>query len=168
MKKILIPVLFALLLGACSDKHGENSNQSHNSRAESSATSTPEKPQVGDTVIYHSSSGQRFYAAKVTSIEGTRAKLQDRDETVERELAELYAVPKAGNKPTVQPGDIVAARYGQTSVWEAAEVITAGDKVTIKWLSSSGDRTSEVSPESILTLSPAVAAKVKNSFSTKK
>lgn len=165
MKKILIFVLFLLLLGACSDKPGENTNQSNNSRTETAATSTPWKPQVGDTVIYHSGSNQRFYEAKVSSIDGTRAKLQDKDETVERELAELYAVPKAGSKTTAQPGDIVAARFGQTKVWPGAEVVKVGDTVTVKWLSTG--ETDDVAPENVLALSPAVAAKVKASFSTK-
>ena len=168
MKKILIPVLVVLLLGACSDKPSENTNQSNNSRSDAGAAPAPQpqqQPRVGDTVIYYSGSGQRFYEAKVSSIEGTRAKLQDKDETIERELAELYTVPTAGNKPGVQLGDIVAARFGQTKVWPGAEVVKVGDKVTVKWLSTGA--TDDVVPENVLALSPAVAAKVKASFSTK-
>ena len=165
VKKILIPVFVVLMLCACSDKSVENTNQSQNSRSEAGAASTQQQQtKVGDTVIYYSSSGQRFYEAKVASIDGTRAKLQDKDETIERELTELYAVPTAGNKPGVKPGDIVAARFGQTKVWPGAEVVKVGDKVTIKWLSTGN--TDDVAPENILPLSPAVSAKVKASFKT--
>jgi hypothetical protein len=169
VKKILIFVLFVQLLGACSDKPGENTAVSNNSRSETIAPEAPDKPKVGDTVLYQSNSGQRFYEAKVSSIEGTRAKLDDqaRKETAEREVSEIYAIPKAGSKVTVKPGDIIAARYGQSSVWEAAEVVQMGDKVLVKGLSSMSGSTREVLPEHILTLSPAVAARVKNSFSTK-
>lgn len=165
MKKILIPVLVVLLVGACSDKAVENANQSTNSRSEAGAAPAPQQPKVGDTVIYYSGSGQRFYEAKVSSIDGTRAKLQDKDETIERELADLYAVPTANTKAAVQPGDIIAARFGQTKVWPGAEVVKVGDKVTVKWLSTG--ETDDVAPENVLALSPAIAAKVKASFSTK-
>lgn len=172
MKRMLIPFLAVLLLGACSKQPNENTPQAaNNSRSETTAPpASSDKPKVGDTVIYHSNSKQRFYEAKLSSIEGTRAKLEDtvRNETAERELAEIYALPKAGSKVTVQPGDIVAARYGQSSVWEAGEVVQAGDKITIKGLSSMSGSTREVLPEHVLTLSPAVAAKVKAAFTSGK
>lgn len=162
MRKILLLVFVVLLLNACSDKPGESTNVSTDSRSETATPATPQQPKAGDTVIYYSNSGQRFYEAKLSSIEGTRAKLQDTDETTERELSELYTVPKAGNKITARAGDIVAARFGQTKVWPGAEVVKVSDKVTIKWLSTG--KTDDVLPENVLTLPPAVAAKVKASF----
>ncbi len=162
MKRFLISICAVLLLGACADKQSVNTEQSNNSRAETVAAPSPAKPQAGDTIIYLSDSGQRFFEAQILSIEGGRARLQDKDKTVERELAELYSVPKAGNRITAQRGDIVAARFGQTNVWPGAEVVKVEDKVTLKWLSSG--KTDEVSPENVLMLSPSVAARVKASF----
>jgi uncharacterized lipoprotein len=162
MKKILPLIFVVLLLGACSNKSGESTNTANNSSSETATTAPPQQPKVGDTVIYYSNSGQRFYEARLSSIEGTRAKLEDTDETTERELSELYAVPKTGNKITARAGDIVAARFGQTKVWPGAEVVKVSDKVTIKWLSTG--KTDDVSPENVLLLPPAVAAKVKASF----
>ena len=168
MKRMLILLLAVLLFGACSKQSGEGTEGSNNSRSEtaSSSSASPDKPKVGDTVLYQSNSGQRFYEAKLSSIEGTRAKLDDtvRKETAERELADIYALPKAGSKVTVQPGDIIAARFGQSSVWEAGEVIQVGEKITLKGMSSMSGSTREVLPEHVLTLSPAVAAKVKAAF----
>jgi hypothetical protein len=162
MKRFLIYICAVLLLGACADKKGANSEQSNNTRSETTAPASPGTPQAGDTVIYLSDSGQRFFEAQVLSVEGGRARLQDKDKTVERELAELYSVPKAGNKITARRGDIVAARFGQTNVWPGAEVVKVEDRVTLKWLSSG--KTDEVSPENVLMLSPSVAARVKASF----
>lgn len=162
MRKILFFIFVVLALNACSDKSGENTNVSNSSRPETAPAATPEQLKAGDTVIYYSNSGQRFYEAKLSSIEGTRAKLQETDETTERELSELYAVPRAGNKITARAGDIVAARFGQTKVWPGAEVVKVSDKVTIKWLSTG--KTDDVLPENVLLLQPAVAAKVKASF----
>lgn len=166
MKKIFILTFALFLLGACARQASDNTEVNTNQRASAGTLATaPDKPQVGDTVIYHSSTGQRFYEAKLLSIDGTRAKLQADEETIERELAELYAVPKAGSKVTAQPGDTVAARFGQTKVWPGAEVVKVGDGVTIKWLSTGN--TDEVAHENVLMIQPAAAAKVKASFSTK-
>ncbi len=162
MKKLLISICAVLLLAACSDRASVNSEKPESPRAQATPLSSPNSPQAGDTVIYHSDTGQRFYEAKIKSIEGTRARLQDGDKTVERELADLYAVPRAGHNVTAQPGDIVAARYGQTLAWPGAEVLKVGDKVTLRWLSNG--KTDEVSQENVLALPPAVAAKVKASF----
>lgn len=168
MKRMLVLLVIVLLLGACSKQSSEGTEGANNSRSETTAPpASSDKPKIGDTVIYQSNSGQRFYEAKLSGIEGTRAKLEDtaRNETAERELTEIYAVPKAGSKVTVKPGDIIAARFGQSSVWEAGEVVQAGDKITLKGLSSMSGSTREVLPEHVLTLSPAVAAKVKAAFS---
>jgi hypothetical protein len=170
MKRILIPLTIVLLLGACSKQSGDNTQVATNSRSETTSSSaSTDKPKAGDTVLYPSNSGQRFYEAKLLSIEGTRAKLEDADrkETAERELADIYAMPKAGSKVTAKSGDIVAARFGQTSVWEAGEVVQVGDKITLKSMSSMSGTTREVLPEHVLTLSPEAAAKVKAAFTSK-
>jgi hypothetical protein len=168
MKKILILVLALFLLGACAKQESENTAVATNARpgdgAATTNTTAPGKPQVGDTVIYYSKSGQRFYEAKLLSIDGTRAKLEEDNETIESELADVYSFPRAGSKPTVKAGDIVAARFGRTKVWPGAEVLKVGERVTIKWLSTGNS--DEVLPESILMLSPAAAARVKASFQT--
>ncbi len=168
MKKMLILVLALFALGACAKQESGNSEAANNSRPRDDAatanTTAPDKPQVGDTVIYHSKTGQRFYEAKLLSIDGTRAKLQADSETIESELRDVYSFPKAGSKPAPKAGDIVAARFGQTKVWPGAEVLKVGERITIKWLSTGNS--DEVAPESILMLSPAAAAKVKASFTT--
>lgn len=166
MKKLLLPIFAFLLLSAGSDKPNENAQVANTSRSETATPSAPDKPKVGDTVIYQSGSAQRFYEAKLLSIDGTRAKLQGDFEAVEVEMTDVYAVPNAGNKITAQAGDIVAARFGRTKVWPGAEVVNVGEKVKIKWLSTGN--TDEVSPENVLMLSPSVGAKVKASFPARK
>lgn len=167
MKKLITLVLTLLLLGACTKQPNENSKATTNSRPDAGAatnSTTPDTPKAGDTVIYQSNTGQRFYEAKLLSIEGTRAKLQAETETIESELADVYALPKAGNKVTAKPGDIVAARFGQTKVWPGAEVLKVGERITVKWLSTG--KSDEVEHENVLMISPAAAARVKASFSS--
>ncbi|MBD0325270.1 MAG: hypothetical protein ICV68_02505 [Pyrinomonadaceae bacterium] len=165
MKKLLTLVFTLFLLGACAKQQSENTEVATNSRPDAGASTNntaPDKPKVGDTVIYQSNTGQRFYEAKLLSIEGTRAKLQTETETIESELADVYALPKAGNKVTAKPGDIVAARFGQTKVWPGAEVLKVGERIAIKWLSTG--KSDEVAPENVLMIRPEAAAKVKASF----
>lgn len=171
MKKILFLLCIVLLLGACSKNSGEagqTTNGSNTGAASSStnADSGPAQFQVGDTVIYQSNTGQRFYEAKIVSLEGTRARLQSQVETVEAELSDVYRVPAAGQKVNVRAGDIVAARFGQTAVWPGAQVVKVGDMITVKWLSTGN--TDEVSPVNVLALPPAAAVKVRASFPSAK
>lgn len=165
MKKFLLFMLAAVLFGAC--QTGSNSGTEPSGQPRSSGS--PSSPSaansfaVGDTVLYHSNTGQRFYEAKITNLEGTRVKLSRDNETVESNISDLYRVPKPGDKPTVKAGDIVAARFGQTAVWAGAEVVTARDNaVTVKWLSTG--KNDDVLPENVLPLSATAAAKVKESF----
>jgi hypothetical protein len=165
MKKLLTLAFTLLLLGACAKQANENTEGSTNARSDAGAatnTIAPDKPQAGDTVVYQSNTGQRFYEAKLLSIEGTRAKLQTEAETIESDLSDVYPLPKAGNKVTAKAGDIVAARFGQTKVWPGAEVVKVGERVAIKWLSTG--KSDEVAPENVLMLSPSAAARVKASF----
>jgi ABC-type Fe3+-hydroxamate transport system substrate-binding protein len=165
MKKLLTLAFTLLLLGACARQSSENTELSNNARPGAGAatnTAAPDKPQAGDTVVYQSNTGQRFYEAKLLSIEGTRAKLQTETETIESDMADVYPIPKAGNRVTARAGDIVAARFGQTKVWPGAEVVKVGERVTIKWLSTG--KSDEVAPENVLMISTAAAARVKASF----
>lgn len=164
--KIIFLTLTLILAGACGGASSP-SNSTNNSAAQtntSSATASPSSEfTVGDTVLHHSKSGQRFYEAKITALEGKNARLTYNNETVESDVSDLYRLPKTGEKKDFKAGDIVAARFGQTAVWAGAEIVkTDGDKITVKWLSTG--QNAEVSSENILTLSAATQARVKKAF----
>jgi hypothetical protein len=167
--KIIVLILTFIFIAACrtgdttTNSTAANSVQTNANTATS--TSTGEFA-VGDKVLYHSNTGQRFYEATITNLVGKKASLKDtNNETVEADVSDVYRVPKAGENKNIKAGDIVAARFGQTAVWSGAEVTAAsGDKITIKWLATG--KTDEVSADNILTLSGATQIRVKNAFKT--
>jgi hypothetical protein len=108
-----------------------------------------------------------FYEAKLLSVEGTQAKLLYDDRTVERNLSDVYSIPKAGDKIMVKAGDFVAARYGQLPTWPTAKVVQVRDnKITVQWITGAND-TAEVSPENVLAVSPSAAAKIREAAAKK-
>lgn len=167
--KIIFLTLMLILTGAC--RSASNPGDSANGSAAQTNTSSSAKPSassefaVGDTVLHHSKTGQRFYEAKITALEGKNARLTYNNETVESDVSDIYRLPKAGEKKGFKTGDVVAARFGQTAVWAGAEIVkTDGDKITVKWLSTG--QNAEVSSENILTLPAAAQARVKKAFET--
>jgi hypothetical protein len=167
MKIIVLTLTFIFIVACRSGDNTTNSNARNSVQSNTNATkpATSGEFAVGDKVLHHSSSGQRFYEATIVSLEGKKARVNYNNETIESDVADLYRLPKAGEKKDIKTGDIVAARFGQTLVWAGAEVVSAdGDKVTVKWLSTG--KSEEVSSDSILTLSGATQVRVKNAFKT--
>lgn len=163
--KIIFLTLTLILAGASCRSASNPSNSTNGSAAQTNSAKSSESSEfaVGDTVLHHSKTGQRFYEAKITALEGKNARLTYNNETVESDVSDLYRLPKAGENKDFKAGDVVAARFGQTGVWAGAEIVqTGGDKITVKWLSTG--QNAEVSPENILTLSAATQARVKKAF----
>lgn len=163
MKAILLSLTLMFAV-ACPSAGTNTSNSEVLTRTDTKGPAEKAEYAVGDTVLHHSSSGQRFYEGKIVSLEGKKARVSYNDETVESDVSNLYPVPKAGEKKTPAAGDTVAARFGQTAVFPGAEVVKAdGDKVTVKWFSTG--KTEDVAPENVLALPPAAQERVKKSFS---
>jgi len=166
--KIIFLILTLILTGACGGPsnplNSTNESAAHPSNS-NRAISPGSGFAVGDTVLHLSKSGQRFYEAKITSLEGKTARLTYNDETVESDVSDIYRLPKADEAKDFKKGDIVAARFGQTGVWAGAEIVKRDDeKVTVKWLSTG--KNAEVSAENILTLPAETQARVKKAFET--
>ena len=146
MKLLVIFILFTLLSCAC-------------------ATAVPQ-PKVGDDVIYMFDE-YHFYEAKLLSLDGNKAKLLYDGKNIEKDLAEIYSIPKAGDKPAVKVGDFVAARYGKLPTWPTAKVKEIKDaKITVEWNTGSND-TMEVAPENVIAVSPSAAANIKEAAAKK-
>ncbi|HEX8368079.1 MAG TPA: hypothetical protein VF604_06025 [Pyrinomonadaceae bacterium] len=161
MKKMLLLTFAVFLFSTCQSASKPN-GESTAPNGSSSAVK-PEELAVGDNVIYLSKSAQRLYEAKVTSINGTRVQLNHNNETVESDIADIYRIPKGVDKNALKSGDVIAVKYGQSAVWETAEVVDTGaGKIAVKWLST--DRNAEIPPDNILTLPPAAQARIKKAF----
>lgn len=129
-------------------------------------TTPPPQPKVGDDVIYMFDE-YHFYEAKLLSIDGNKAKLLYDGKNIDKDLSDIYSIPKAGEKPAVKAGDFVAARYGKLPTWPTAKVKEVNDaKIIVEWNTGSNS-TMEVAPENVIAVSPAAAAKIKEAAAKK-
>lgn len=166
MKRVLIVlVLPVLLFCSCKrDSTGGNPGaaQANGPGGQMNVGSTPaadRKPAVGDRVLFMYD-GYHFYEAGLVGVDGARAKLERDGRTVERDLADVYPIPKAGEEVRVKPGDFVAARYGSLPTWPTAEVVKAdAGKITVRWIISG--KVEELAPENVLAVSEAAAGKIR-------
>lgn len=118
------------------------------------------KPKVGDTVAYIQNS-QQLGEGVVESIEGTRYKIKYGTSSETKEESDIYALPKAGAKPAIKVGDMVAAKTETgATYWAGAEILSVnGDVIEVKELVY--DRTINLSPDKIMIVRPATAAEFK-------
>jgi hypothetical protein len=160
MRLFLIFIALTILFSACGLLGNESGNPSSGNSAASSPTFQP-----GSDVLYMYDE-YHFYEAKFVSADSTKAKLSDDDVTVERDISDVYEIPRDKNKITVQAGDFVAARYGKLPTWPTAKVVKVGDgKITVKRII--GGSVEELSPENVLAVSKNAAAKIEQAAAKK-
>lgn len=151
VKKLsLLLALVSLLSAACS---GGSKTSSTDSEKSASA-----KPAVGETAVYKFSR-QGYVEGKVQSIDGTRYKLMYGQSAQTVDAVDVYALPKAGAKAEVSPGDIVVA-HQRDAYWPGAEVKSVNGDVIEVEVVSSGDSL-RVPPEKIIKINSAAAADFK-------
>jgi hypothetical protein len=161
MKSTLIFLIAIVLLSLC----GLLGNKSDAPSAGNSGVASSPKFQPGSDVLYMFDE-YHFYEAKVASIDADKVKLSRNDTTVERNLADVYEIPKDKNKITVEVGDFVAARYGTLPTWPTAKVVKIGDgKITVKRIVSGS--VEDLSPENVLPVSKEAAAKIEQAAAKK-
>ncbi len=160
MKKLWLICLASLLLAACGNfKMGSNSGNP--------GTVEIEK---GATVVYQSGR-EGLTEGVIESVEGSRYKIKYGTTVATAEESDVYSLPKAGAKPSVKAGDMVAAKINAGSYWAGAEVVSVnGDVIEVKDLFYGN--TVSLSPDKILVVrAPAVAGfqkvKAEKEFSTK-
>ena len=149
MKKLsLLLALVSLLAVACSGSKTSTDTEK----------STAAKPAVGDTAVFKFSR-QGYVEGKVQSIDGTRYKMMYGQSAQTVDAVDVYALPKAGAKAEVMPGDIVVA-HQRDAYWPGAEVKSVnGDVVEVEVISN-GDSLS-VPPEKFIKINSAAAAEFK-------
>lgn len=151
MKKLsLLLALVSLLTAACS-----GGSKTSTTDTEKSASA---KPAVGDTAVYKFSR-QGYVEGKVQSIDGTRYKMMYGQSPQTVDAVDVYALPKAGAKAEVVPGDIVVA-HQRDAYWPGAEVKSVNGDVIEVQVVSNGDSLS-VPPEKVIKINSAAAAEFK-------
>ena len=150
VKKLsLLLALVALLSAACSGGSKTSTNTEKSGAA---------KPAVGETAVYKFSR-QGYVEGKVQSIDGTRYKMMYGQSPQTVDAVDVYALPKAGAKAEVMPGDIVVA-HQRDAYWPGAEVKSVNGDVIDVEVVSSGDSLS-VPPEKVIKINSAAAAEFK-------
>lgn len=151
MKRIKTLILFAVLviLGGCGGAVTKLSGDS--------------KPQVGDTVVFKSSAVV-YNEGKVEKVEGGKYEIRSGNNIAKADAADVYALPKAGEKSDVKTGDFVVA-FSREIYWTGGEVknVTA-DLVEVQ--PDTGAKLN-VAPDKIIKVSPAAVADIKQSFESK-
>lgn len=150
MKKLWLMIAVSLLLAAC----GGTVTKPDSGGASSTATA----PKVGDTVVFKTSR-QGYHEGKVEKLEGSRYEIKYGTSTSKVESIDVHALPKAGEKLNVQPGDAVAAR-GSGTYWPGSIVKSVTPDLIEVEVIESGN-TLSVPHEKAIKVSPASAAEIK-------
>lgn len=160
MKKIWLTITASLFLTACGA----------GGIVPAGLTATEVKPKIGETALYQSQR-EGLTEGVIENIDGTRYKIKYGTSVATAEESDVYPLPKAGAKPNVKAGDMVAAKISSGSYWAGAEVVSVnGDVIEVKDLFY-GNAVS-LSPDKIVVVrAPAVAGlqkfKSEKDFSTK-
>lgn len=113
---------------------------------------------VGDSAVYKFSR-QGYVEGKIQSIDGTRYQMLYGQSTQTADAVDVYALPKAGAKVDVKPGDMVVA-YRRDAYWPGAEVKSVNGDVIEVQIIADGD-TLNVPNEKIVKINSAAAAEFK-------
>jgi len=153
MKRLCVVIVFLCTLTGCN-----LGSKSESSKETSGTERAKTQLAVGDTAVFKFSR-QGYVEGKVQSIDGTRYKLLYGQSTQTVDAVDVYALPQAGAKADVKPGDIVVA-YRREAYWPGAEVKSVnGDVIELQTIAE-GD-TLNVSPEKIVKINSAAAAEFK-------
>lgn len=164
MKKYLAILSLAVLLAGCNAGGGTEKFET-----KTDAPKTEEKSKakfnVGDTVVAKWMQNS-YYEGKVESVSDAKIKVKwlDGSNPTDVDLTEVFALPKAGEKPDVKSGDIVLAKIGTGSYWNGAEIESVdGEVYKVK---ADGGQSSNVSAEKIIKIPADVAANFKQKSET--
>ena len=150
MKRLWLMVATSVLLTAC----GGAGTKPDGGGAGSSATAL----KVGDTVVFKTSR-QGYHEGKVEKVEGSRYEIRYGTSTEKVESVDVHALPQAGEKLNVQPGDAVAV-HSDNIYWPGGVVKSVTPEVIEVEIIESG-RELNVPHEKVIKVSPASAAELK-------
>lgn len=150
MRKLWLIVGASLLFVACG---GAGTKP-----ADGEAASKEAVPKVGDTVVYKFSK-QGYVEGKVEKIEGSRYEIKYGTSTNKVESVDVHALPKAGEKASIQAGDVVVTRV-RDAYWPGSIVKSVSPDVIEIEVIENGNSMS-VPHEKVIKVSPSSAAEFK-------
>ena len=165
MKKLILMIFSISLLASCTfiKKDDTKTIKTRQETEQNNKTkSEPRKPLVGETVV--AAWGKNVWAeGKVESFEIDRAKIQWLDNTSPNEidLSKIFVIPDANAAVIVKVGDYVLVKAETGNWWQEAQIQEVADRV-IRVKAIEGETTVNLSPEKVITVSPTVAADIKD------
>lgn len=120
-------------------------------------------PAVGDSVVFKTSAVV-YGEGKVEKIEGGKYEIRSGSNIAKADAADVYALPKAGSKAEIKPGDIVVA-FQRKTYWSAGEVKAVnGDVIEVEPVSGSKIN---AAPDKVVKISSTAVADIKGEFAKK-
>lgn len=154
MKKFLLIFASSILLAACG---GAGTGTGTNSAGGDTTTKAAEV-KVGDTVVFKFSK-QGYVEGKVEKIDGSRFEIKYGTSTAKVDSVDAHPLPKAGEKASVQAGDVVVAR-DREAYWPGGIVKNVSPDIIEVEVIDGGKQIS-VPHEKVIKVSPASAAEFK-------
>jgi hypothetical protein len=166
MKKLMIAVISLSLFASCSVLRGA---RTENARAEKKAEQTDKtvapalkKPAVGEMVVARW--GPTSWAeGKVEGLTENRAKILWLDDSSRNEvdLTDVFALPAPGGAISVKAGDFTLVKGSAGGWWQGAEIKEVAPGV-VKAKYVNGGEIVNLPPEKVLTVTPTVAADIRD------
>jgi hypothetical protein len=152
MKKFWLIIAASILLAACGGA-GTGTNS-----AGGDAPAKAADVKVGDTVVFKFSQ-QGYVEGKVEKIEGSRYEIKYGTSTDKVDSVDAHPLPKAGEKASVQAGDVVVVRERE-AYWPGSIVKNVSPDIIEVEVIENGRQLS-VPHEKVIKVSPAAAAEFK-------
>lgn len=158
MKKLLF-ICASLLLSACGMISGGGSNADSNTNG----TTDTSKLKVGDMVVFKTSP-TAYSEGKIEKIENGKYEIRSGNNIAKPDSADIYVLPKAGEKSDLKAGDIVVA-FSNDLYWTGAEVKNvSGDVIELE--KASGGKMN-LAPDKVFKPSAAAIANIKQEIDSK-
>ena len=120
-------------------------------------------PAVGDSVVFKTSAIV-YGEGKVEKVEGGKYEIRSGSNIAKADAADVYALPKAGSKTEIKPGDIDVA-FQRETYWSAGEVKAVnGDVIEVEPVSGSKIN---AAPDKVVKISSTAVADIKGEFAQK-
>lgn len=120
-------------------------------------------PKVGDAVVFKTSAVV-YGEGKVEKVEDGKYEIRSGSNIAKADAADVYALPKAGSKAEIKPGDIVVA-FQRETYWSAGEVKTVnGDVIEVEPVSGSKIN---AAPDKVVKVSSTAVADIRGEAAKK-
>lgn len=158
--RVFLLGLFAMFLFGCNMLGTKEANETNKQPETKTEVKKSYKFNAGETVVAKWSQNS-FFEGKIETVTDAKIKINwsDGSNASEVDVADVFPLPKAGEKPDVKVGDVVLAKVSSGNYWNGAEITKIeGDVYVVKVING---ESSNISSEKLIKVPAAVAANFK-------